>query len=51
MELKNKFCGKSVSVIVDETTDVKARSVVNVLFSYRSSTKLISVEFLEQDFD
>lgn len=42
------FCGKPISVIIDETTDKKACSVVNTLFSYRDQTKLISVNFLSQ---
>lgn len=33
-------------MIVDETTDSRARSVVNILFSYRGFTKLVVVDFL-----
>ena len=47
-ELQDKFHGKSVSLIIDETTDKKARSVVNTLFSYQGCTKLVSVDFLSQ---
>jgi hypothetical protein len=45
--LKLLFNSKPVSIIMDETSDVCARSVVNTLFSYRSITKLVSVDFLE----
>ena len=33
-QLKEYFCGKRVSIIINETTDSKIRSVVNILFSY-----------------
>ena len=45
--LHNEFQGKPVAIIVDETTDSRARSVVNTLFSYHNSTKLISVDYLQ----
>lgn len=47
-ELQDKFRGKAVSLIIDETTDKKARSVVNTLFSYQGCVKLVSVDFLPQ---
>ncbi|CAG8465297.1 654_t:CDS:2 [Diversispora eburnea] len=40
-QLREIFCGKPVSIIIDKTTDKKARSVINTLFSYRGQTKLI----------
>ena len=36
-----------MSIIVDETTDSRARSVVNILFSYRSNTRLVAVDYLD----
>ena len=33
---------------MDETTDDCSRSVVNTLFAFRETTKLVSVDFLEQ---
>ena len=35
-----------MSIIVDETTDSRARSVVNILFSYRGNTRLVAVDYL-----
>ena len=35
-----------MAIIIDETTDDCARSVVNTLFCYRNETKLVSVDFL-----
>jgi hypothetical protein len=46
-QLKEYFYGKRVSIIVDETTDCRARSVVNILFSYNGVTKLVHVDYLE----
>ncbi|GBC10765.1 hypothetical protein RclHR1_09890005 [Rhizophagus clarus] len=46
-QLKEYFCGKRVSIIVDETTDCRARSVINILFSYNGVTKLVHVDYLE----
>lgn len=46
-DLKEYFQTKAVSIIVDETTDSRARSVVNVLFSYRGITRLVAVDFLD----
>ena len=46
-DLKDFFQKKTVSVIVDETTDSCARSVVNILFSYRGTIKLITVDYLD----
>ena len=46
-QLKEYFCGKRVSIIIDETTDSRARSVVNILFSYNGTTKLIHVDYLD----
>ncbi|CAG8842811.1 37915_t:CDS:2, partial [Gigaspora margarita] len=46
--LKEEFAKKMISVIIDKTTDVCSRSVVNILFSYQQSTKLVSVNFLDQ---
>ncbi|CAG8594679.1 9668_t:CDS:2 [Diversispora eburnea] len=40
-------CREGVSIIVDETTDSRARSVVNILFSYNGITKLTHVDYLE----
>ncbi|CAG8629739.1 246_t:CDS:2, partial [Diversispora eburnea] len=42
------FCGKPVSIIIDETTDKKTHSVINTLFSYQGQTKLISIDFISQ---
>src|SRR5436305_2684779 len=46
--LKLFFDSKPVTIIMDETTDDCARSVVNTLFCYRNETKLVSVDFLER---
>ena len=46
--LKLLFDSKPVAIIMDETTDDCARSVVNTLFCYRNETKLVSVDFLER---
>jgi hypothetical protein len=46
-DLRYFFQQKTVSVIVDETTDSRARSVVNILFSYRGTTKLVAVDYLD----
>ena len=46
--LKLLFDSKPVAIIMDETTDDCARSVVNTLFCYRNKTKLVSVDFLER---
>lgn len=46
--LKSIFDAKPVCIIMDESSDDCARSVVNTLFTYRSYTKLVSVDFLEQ---
>ncbi|GBC31636.2 CGG triplet repeat-binding protein 1 [Rhizophagus irregularis DAOM 181602=DAOM 197198] len=48
--LKLLFDSKPVAIIMDETTDDCARSVVNTIFCYRNETKLVSVDFLEQVF-
>ena len=45
-DLKDFFQEKTVSIIVDETTDSRARSVVNILFSYRGNTRLVAVDYL-----
>ncbi|CAG8659164.1 2242_t:CDS:2, partial [Diversispora eburnea] len=47
-QLREIFCGKPVSIIIDETTDKKAHSVINTFFSYQNQTKLISVDFISQ---
>ncbi|CAG8815303.1 16646_t:CDS:1, partial [Cetraspora pellucida] len=36
-----------IAIIIDETTDVKGCNVVNTLFAYHRTTKLVSVDFLE----
>ena len=41
------FSEKPVVIIIDKTTDVKGHSIVNILFSYNGTTKLISVDFLQ----
>lgn len=46
-DLKLIFDSKPVSIVMDETTDSCARSVVNTLFVYRNFTKLVSVNFLD----
>jgi hypothetical protein len=46
--LKLFFDSKPISIIMDETSDDCARSVVNTLFVFRTQTKLVSVDFLEQ---
>ncbi|CAG8513273.1 2057_t:CDS:2 [Ambispora gerdemannii] len=45
--LNTEFKEKSVAIIIDETTDSRTYSVVNTLFSYRNSTKLVSVNYLQ----
>ena len=42
------FDSKPVAVIMDETTDDCARSVINTLFCYHNKTKLVSVDFLQR---
>ena len=44
--LKLLFDSKPVAIIMDETTDDCAWSVVNTLFCYCNETKLVSVDFL-----
>ncbi len=44
--MKEVFQNKPVSIIIDETTDSRARSVVNILFSYHDNTRLIAVDYL-----
>jgi hypothetical protein len=46
-QLKEYFRGKRVSIIIDETTDSRTRSVVNILFSYNGVTKLVHLDYLE----
>lgn len=46
--LRSFFDSKPVAIIMDETTDDCARSVVNTIFCYRDKTKLVSVDFLER---
>src|SRR5207248_2330220 len=46
-QLKEYFCGKRVSIIIDETTDSRTRSIVNILFSYNGVTKLVHLDYLE----
>lgn len=45
--LKEKFSNKPVAIIVDETTDSQTCSIVNTLFCYHSSTKLVSINFVQ----
>ncbi|CAG8814025.1 29521_t:CDS:2, partial [Gigaspora margarita] len=45
---KSEFCDKRVAIIVDETTDDCARSVVNILFNYQNLTKLVLVDFINE---
>lgn len=44
--LKLLFDSKPISIIMDESLDSCARSVINTIFAYRNSTKLVSVDFL-----
>ena len=44
--MKEVFQNKPVSIIIDETTDSRARNVVNILFSYYGNTRLIAVDYL-----
>jgi hypothetical protein len=46
--LKLLFDSKPVSIIMDESLDDCARSVVNTIFVYRNYTKLVSVDFLDE---
>ena len=46
ISLKLLFDSKPISIIMDESLDSCARSVVNTIFVYRNSTKLVSVDFL-----
>src|SRR4051812_5120628 len=46
--LKLLFDSMPISIIMDETLDSCARSVVNTIFVYRNSTKLVSVNCLER---
>ena len=45
--LKSIFNAKLICIIMDESSDNCAQNVVNTLFTYRSYTKLVSVNFLE----
>jgi hypothetical protein len=45
-QLKEYFRGRQVSIIIDETTDSKARSVVIILFSYNSVTTIVRLDNL-----
>ena len=47
-KLKNLIKHKMISITVDETTDIRSRKVVNILFSYDRYTKLASTEFVEK---
>ena len=44
--LKLLFDSMPISIIMDESLDSCARSVVNTIFVYHNSTKLVSVDFL-----
>ena len=44
--MKEVFQNKPVSIIIDETTDSRARNVVNILFSYHGNIRLIAVDYL-----
>ncbi|CAG8724380.1 16303_t:CDS:2, partial [Gigaspora margarita] len=46
--VKSEFFGKPVAIIVDETMDDCARSIVNILFNYQNLTKLVLVDFLNE---
>ncbi|RHZ88106.1 hypothetical protein Glove_26g278 [Diversispora epigaea] len=46
--LKLLFDSKPVAIIIDETTDDCARSVVNTIFTYQNKTKLVFVDFFER---
>ena len=36
-----------IAIIIDETANIKGRNVVNTLFAYYKTTKLVLVDFLE----
>ncbi|CAG8631334.1 8145_t:CDS:2 [Ambispora gerdemannii] len=42
--LHTEFKEKPIAIIIDEATDSQAHSVVNTLFSYCNSSKLVSVD-------
>jgi hypothetical protein len=46
ISLKLLFDSRPISIIMDESLDSCARCVVNTIFVYRNSTKLVSVDFL-----
>ncbi|CAH1767807.1 12944_t:CDS:2, partial [Entrophospora sp. SA101] len=46
--LKLLFDSKPVSIIMDESLDDCACSVVNTIFAYHNYTKLVSVDFLDE---
>jgi len=46
--LKLLFDSTPISIIMDESLDSCTRSVVNTIFVYRNSTKLVSVDFLNR---
>ena len=46
--LKLLFDSKPVSIIMDESLDDCAHSVVNTIFVYHNYTKLVSVDFLDK---
>ena len=46
--LKLLFNSTPISIIMDESLDSCARSVVNTIFVYHNSTKLVSVDFLDR---
>ena len=46
--LKIIFNAKPICIFMDESSDDYTWSIINTLFTYRSDTKLVSVDFLEQ---
>ncbi len=47
-DLKSFFAAKRISILMDETTDDCARHVVNVIFKYRDTLKLVAMEFADK---
>lgn len=45
-QLINQLKGKHISITVDESTDVRERSAVNILFSFVNYTKLVVTDHL-----
>ena len=47
--IKKESCGRKVVVIVEETTDSREKSMLNILLGFKDrSTFLVDVQYLEK---